>query len=244
MMFRRRLRPKIPAVGKQAVERTNDSGRNAVGVLLRVASLAAALAVSACVKMDADHFSTTYLDQFATPNPTLAKFSECRGFGCLVVSHVSLSKEQWQRVVAVFKPPAKDAPAERQRIARAVALMQILVGDQTGTSKHQWTHKDLEILQNKGDLSQLDCIDEAVNTWTYMTLMEQAGLFRFHHVARLSHAGTLTDIRNTAVLQEKGGAYYAIDPSLVDVGVPPPIMPLATWLDHWPPDLPSGEAHS
>ena len=208
------------------------------------ASLVAALAASACVKMDADHFSTSYLDHYATPNPTPAKFSECRGYGCLVVSRVALNNESWQRVVAVFKPPAKDAPAERQRIARAVALMQILVGDQTGTSKHQWTHKDLEILPNQGDLSQLDCIDEAVNTWTYMTLMEQASLFRFHHVARLSHAGTLTDIRNTAVLQEKGGTYFAIDPSLVDAGVPPPIMPLASWLDHWPPDLPAGEAHS
>jgi hypothetical protein len=215
-----------------------------VRVLVCLASLAAILAVSGCVKMDADHFSTTYLDQYATPNPTPAQFSECRGYGCLVVSHVSLSKDAWQRVVAVFKPPAKDAPAERQRIARAVALMQKLVGDQTGTSVHQWTHKDLEILPNKGDLSQLDCIDEAVNTWTYMTLMEKAGLFQFHQVARLSHAGTLTDIRNAAVLHEKGGAYYAIDPSLVDVGVPPPIMPLATWLDHWPPDLPAGEAHS
>jgi len=215
-----------------------------VRVLIWLASLAAALALSACVKTDADHFSTTYLDQYATPNPTLAEFSECHGFGCLVVSHVSLSKEAWQRVVAVFKPPAKDAQAERQRIARAVALMQILVGGQTGTSNHQWTHKDLEILPNKGDTSQLDCIDEAINTWTYMTLMERAGLFRFHSVARLSHAGTLMDIRNAAVFQEKDGAYFAIDPSLVDVGVPPPIMPLTTWLDHWPPDLPPSDAHS
>jgi len=215
-----------------------------VRILIWFASFAAALAVSACVQMDADHFSTTYLDRFATPNPTLAAFTECHGFGCLAISRVSLSKDAWQRVVAIFKPPAKDAPAERQRIARAVALMQVLVGDQTGTSAHQWTHKDLQILPNKGDLSQLDCIDEAVNTWTYMTLMERAGLFRFHRVARLSHAGTLTDVRNTAVLQEKGGAYFAIDPSLVDVGVPPPVMPLTTWLDHWPPDLPPGDAHS
>jgi hypothetical protein len=215
-----------------------------VRALIWLASLAAALAASACVKMDADHFSTTYLDQYATPNPTLAAFTECHGFGCLIVSHVSLSKDAWQRVVATFKPPAKDAQTERQRIARAVALMQILVGDQTGTSAHQWTHKDLEILPNKGDNSQLDCIDEAVNTWTYMTLMERAGLFRFHRVARLAHAGTLTDIRNAAVLQEKGAGYFAIDPSLVDAGVPPPIIPLTTWLDHWPPDLAASEAHS
>jgi hypothetical protein len=61
-------------------------------------------------------------------------------------------------------------------------------------------------------------------------------------VAKLSHAGTPIDPRNTAVLQEIGGQYFAVDPALVDVGVPPPIFPLDTWLAHWPPDLPASEA--
>jgi len=198
----------------------------------------AALAVSACAQ-NANHLNTTYLDRFAPPNPTLAEFTVCHGFGCTEVSRASLSKDAWRRVVAIFRPPAKDAQAERQRIARGVALIQLLVGEQTGTAAHQWTHKDMVILPNLGDTTQLDCVDEAVNTWTYLTLMERGGLFRFHHVAQLSNAGDLSDpnMRNTAVLQEKNGNYFAIDPSLVDVGVPPPIMPLATWLGHWPPDL-------
>ena len=65
------------------------------------------------------------------------------------------------------------------------------------------------------DLTQLDCIDTSVNTWTYMTLMERSGLFAFHRVAPLSYA----PLRNTAVLQEINGGYFAIDASLVDVGV-------------------------
>ena len=43
-------------------------------------------------------------------------------------------------------------------------------------------------------------------------------------------------------MQEIGGQYFAIDPSLVDVGVPPPIIPLESWIAHWPPDLPASEA--
>lgn len=213
-------------------------------IFVAVGWIAAALAVSACAETDPNHLSTTYLNRFATPNPTLAEFPVCHGFGCTVVSRASLSKEAWRRVVAIFRPPAKDAEAERQRIARGVALMQVLVGEQTGTAGRQWTHKDMQILPNKGDKTQLDCIDEAVNTWTYMTLMERAGLFHFHRVAQLSHAGTLLDIRNAAVLQEKDGDYFAIDPSLVDAGVPPPIMPLTTWADHWPPDLSPNDIHS
>jgi hypothetical protein len=120
--------------------------------------------------------------------------------------------------------------------------MQRLVGAQTGTAVHQWTHKDMVILPNRGDRTQLDCIDGAVNTWTYMTMMERGNLFRFHRVAQLSNAGSLTDPRNTAVLQENGGGYYAIDPSIVDFGTPPPVIPLTAWLGSWPPDLSENDA--
>ena len=75
--------------------------------------------------------------------------------------------------------------------------MRRLVGTKTGTAVHQWTHKDMDILPNLGDPTQLDCIDEAVNTWTYMTMMERARLFRFHRVAQLSNSGNLHNPRNT-----------------------------------------------
>jgi hypothetical protein len=39
------------------------------------------------------------------------------------------------------------------------------------------------------------------------------------------------------VLHEIDGGYYAVDASLVDGGVPPPVMPLAAWTGSWPPDL-------
>jgi hypothetical protein len=57
-------------------------------------------------------------------------------------------------------------------------------------------------------------------------------------VEKLSGAyGMDVNWRNTAVLQEIGGGYYAIDPSLVDFAVPPPVIPLEAWLGSWPPDL-------
>ena len=205
--------------------------------------LGLALMLSACAG-GANHLNTTYIDRYAKPDPTPAEFYECHGFGCAEVSRVSLSNDEWRRVAAVFKPPAANAAAERRQIARGVAMMQMMVGRQTGTAAHQWTHRDMMILPNNSDPTQLDCIDEAVNTWTYLTLMEKSHLFRFHRVAPLSYAGSVVtlDQRNTAVLQQiAGGGYFAIDPSLVDAGVPPPIMPLATWMGHWPPDLAADE---
>lgn len=212
---------------------------------LRIASVwvGAALALSACGQ-DPYHLNTTYLDLYVAPDPSPAGFIECHGFGCAETSRAALSDADWRRVAAAFDPPAADAGAERRQIAQAVALMQLVVGAQTGTSAHQWTHENMKIRPNFGDPTQLDCIDEAVNTWTYLTLMEKGGLFRFHRVAHLSYAGSMLDLnqRNTAVLAETGGGYFAVDPSLVDVGVPPPIIPLATWMGVWPPRLPAGDA--
>ena len=214
--------------------------------LVRIAPLlgplAAALLLSACVTSSGGGdvpLSAEYLTRYAEPNPTPASFLECHGFGCAETSRVSLTPADWAKMKAQLAPPAHDARAERQKIARAVAEMQRLVGAKTGTGVHQWTHKNMMILPNMGDPTQLDCIDEAVNTWTYMTMMERAGLFRFHHVADLAYAGLPTDTnpRNTAVLRAKDGAYYAVDASLVDGGVPPAVMPLSVWTGSWPPKL-------
>jgi hypothetical protein len=142
-----------------------------------------------------------YLDRYADPNPKLASILECHGFSCSETSRATLNRDAWRRVATVFVPRAKDASTERRQIADGVALIQLLVGRQTGTAVHQWTDRDKDILPNLSDPTQLDCIDEAVNTWTYLTLMERGGLFHFHRVAKLSSAGCLIDPRNTAVLR-------------------------------------------
>jgi hypothetical protein len=182
--------------------------------------------------------SAEYLTRYAEPDPTPASFLECHGFSCAERSRVSLSAADWAKVKAPLLARAPNARAERGRIALALAAMQRAVGARTGTGVHQWTHRDMMILPNLGDPTQRDCIDEAVNTWTYMTMMERAGLFRFHKVAELGFAGLPTDTnpRNTAVLREtSGGALYAVDASLVDGGEPPLVMPLSVWAGDWPP---------
>ena len=104
-----------------------------------------------------------------------------------------MSPAEWKRVAAVFKPRAKTAQAERQQIAHGVALIQQIVAPRAGIAPHQWTHNDMLVLPNLSDPTQLDCVDEAVNTWTYMTLMERGRLLHFHRVAKLANAGGLTD---------------------------------------------------
>jgi len=116
--------------------------------------------------------------------------------------------------------------------------MRMLVASKTGTAVHQWTHKDRDILPNMSDPTQLDCIDESVNTWTYMTMMERGNLLPLPSGGEALQRRLAAHPRNTAVLKEKDGDYYAIDPSLVDAGVPPPVIPLTSWMTEWPPTFP------
>jgi hypothetical protein len=60
------------------------------------------------------------------------------------------------------------------------------------------------------------------------------------HIVMAIMGSLLTvDVSNTAALMEKGdGEEFAVDPWLVDAGVPPPVIPLAVWLgEDGPPKL-------
>ena len=68
------------------------------------------------------------------PNPTPASYRVCFGNSCRLHGNVTLTPEQWQQVRAVFDPPPDDALAERQTVARAIAVLERFTGEQTGTS--------------------------------------------------------------------------------------------------------------
>ena len=184
------------------------------------------LALSGCARSD-DISDNNLLTSFGRPDPVPGNFFACYGYGCKYKARIALTEEEWRPVRAMFDPPPADASAERRQVAEAVAEIESLVGLRTGTSVHQ---RDSRF--SYGDPTQLDCVDDSVNTWTYLTMLAHDGLLRYHGVAGLAHRGSLLtlDFSNTAVLVEKGdGEKFAIDPWLSDTGVPPPVIPLAVW---------------
>jgi hypothetical protein len=219
------------------------------------------LALAACEAENGSYGSSNeYLRQYAHAGATPTSFYVCYGYGCKYSSRVSLSADEWQSVRALADSPSEDKSTalrrlaqderqsvrtsgagrpseevlERRRISLTVALLDDLVGARIGTLVHQRRE------YNSGDPSQYDCIDESINTWTYLTLLDHQGLLRYHQVGDLAHAGTVLgfDVRNTATLVSKGdGTPYAIDPTLVDVGQPPPIVPLQRWVASYPPEI-------
>ena len=198
-----------------------------------------ALALSGCALVPSGSLvqpePSEYLLAYADPHPTPDNFRVCHGYGCKLQTRVALSESEWQRIRAIFKPRFRTASGEQHQIAAAIAIIEVEVGQRTGTAVHQ--RREL----NGGDPTQLDCIDESVNTWTYLTMLDNDGLLSLHRVVSIEHGGSLLglDMRNTAVIElETTGTPYAVDPWLVDAGAPPPILPLSTWLASWPPQFP------
>jgi len=198
--------------------------RRGLNILVAAGGL---LALCGCALID-DTSGNNLLRSFGASDPVPGNFFACYGYGCKYRTRIALTEQEWRDVRAKFNPPPADAAAERRQAAEAVALLERLVGLRTGTSVHQQNSR-----LSYGDPTQLDCIDDSVNTWTYFTMLAHDGLLRYHTVAGLAHRGSLLtlDFSNAAVLVEKGdGEQFAVDPWLVDAGVPPPVYPLAMWL--------------
>jgi hypothetical protein len=165
----------------------------------------------------------------ADPGP--AAFTVCHGSGCKVRTSVELSDAQWGRLRALFEPAPADAAAERARIADAIGLMERLVAKQAGTGQDAARN-----LVASDQSTQLDCIDEAVNSTTYLRMIAADGLLRFYAVRPPAHRGGILLAHNTAVVREIAtGQDFAVDSWFFANGEPPAILPLAAWRDGWEP---------
>jgi hypothetical protein len=201
--------------------------------MIALIAAASLLGLGACVTGQNEYFKS-----FAKPGAKPSDFFACHGYGCKYTTRVSLSDAEWRSVRAILDSSSPDAGTERRRAANAVARLEQLAGQRLGTFTHQRREGSW------GDPTQLDCIDEAVNTWTYLTMLDRDGLLKFHTVGELAHGGTVMnfDVRNTATLVAKAdGTRFAIDPTLVDEGEAPPVLPLANWMATWPPEIPDTE---
>lgn len=152
-------------------------------------------------------------------------FQLCVDYHCDVLRPVRLSLEEWDEVRALF-PPAASAAAERQQIRHAVGLLERLSGRQTGT----W--RDAPRNSGEGsEVGQLDCIAESMNTTTYLTLMAEDGLLRWHRVIERARRNPwLFDIHWTAVVEDRSdNRLYAVDSWFFGNGEPPVIQSLDAW---------------
>ncbi|MCG6966231.1 MAG: hypothetical protein LJE59_06955 [Chromatiaceae bacterium] len=160
----------------------------------------------------------------------------CSQHGCERVTRVALSAAQWQQVGRHLAQPAASAAAEREQIREAIAEMERVAGLLAGTSGDRGG--DLAGLTTLS--AQMDCVDEASNTTTYLTLFEQAGLLHWHQVEPRVMRGYFIVggwPHFTALLRERqSGDLWVVDSWFRDNGQPPDVVELATWKAGWKPE--------
>ena len=137
----------------------------------------------------------------------------CYDFACRSLAVVGLSVDEWREVEGWFSVAASTPAQERQQIKQAIGWMEVLIG------RHTPTHKDLPLNLPAGqeELSDLfpgqqDCIDEAVNTTTYLRLLQQKGLLRHHTVIEQAYRKALLDQHWAGQIREVvSGQRYVVD---------------------------------
>jgi hypothetical protein len=154
------------------------------------------------------------------------QFFACIDYYCDQGEMVTLSAGEWQKVRDLFTPDAS-AAQERENIRQAIALLERQVGVITGT----WRDLAGNVI-GAGKPGQLDCISESKNTTTYLKLLFDDGLLRYHDIAaREVRRPLVFNVHWSAVIRERRtGQRFAVDSWFLDNGQPPLVQPLEDWL--------------
>jgi hypothetical protein len=163
--------------------------------------------------------------------PSLQGFDICHGGGCAEIKRVALTRNEWLQVTTIFaRSPDTEvisADQERKLIAKAIGILESLIGIKTGTNTDR-----AGTFGNSSFPGQLDCNDEAINTTTYMRLLRQDGLMKLHEIedTRTRNFFFSGWPHTTAVIHEiASGERFAIDSWFYDNGAPASIVPFSVW---------------
>lgn len=150
----------------------------------------------------------------------------CYNYGCASQAKVDFSSQQIRKLRQLFENAATPA-AERSAIANAIGLLERFAGKQTPT----WRDKGGNVNDDGAD-GRMDCIDHSTNTTTYLKLLEQLGLLRFHSVlTRVERAPLIVNVHWAAHIMERTTRQeYAVDSWFYDNGQPAVVYPLQDWL--------------
>lgn len=166
-------------------------------------------------------------------SPDISHFSMCHDQGCKTVEQLSLNSVQWQKISRHFLPQATTAVLERQQIAAAIAEFEQIIGLMTDTSQDK-----AGLFKHMGSPGQLDCIDESTNTTTYLLILNQQDLLKWHQP--IDHVNRGFFIfgwpHSSAAMRDYRGNEFAVDSWFEDNGQRPHIIPLSQWRSGWTPE--------
>ncbi len=163
----------------------------------------------------------------------------CHAYGCQIKYAFTPSSKDRLAIKAILSKGKTSPEAERKAIGYMVQWFEKRVGPAVGSDKD----KGGLDLKSAGIPGQMDCIDEASNTTSYIAFAQKNGWLMHHNVMSPVARGFFLDGRYphaTAVVQDKDtGINHAVDSWKYDNGVYPFIKPLKVWFAEKPAGLSS-----
>ncbi|GAB4509279.1 MAG: hypothetical protein Tsb0026_09300 [Sulfuricaulis sp.] len=165
-------------------------------------------------------------------DPAPARFNICFNHGCQGLADVSLMPGQWQEIRKLFLPKPVSPREERERIALGVGKLETLAGKLTGIDNDRGGS-----LAGLWMSNQMDCVDESTNTHSYLVMLKNDGLLKYHVPTDNARRFRPRLYQHyTAVIEEIATKQkYAVDSWFLDNGQPPFIIPLGAWKQGWTP---------
>jgi len=171
--------------------------------------------------------SVRFLLVLALSGPASAApyFVQCYDFGCKTTQELHFSVANWDEIKALFTPASVDSAAEKQAIRRAVATMERISGELSGTFRDKGgNYPGSDIVR------QMDCIDESTNTIQYLYALEELNLLKWHRVDPKQRRIVWFATHWTATITELDNEQrFVVDSWYRDNGELPYIQPLADW---------------
>ena len=161
----------------------------------------------------------------SSPVAAAPYFLQCYDFGCKTTQELHYSAANWAEIKALFVPSSVDSAAEKQAIRRAIATMERISGELSGTFRDKaGNYPGSDIIR------QMDCIDESTNTFQYLSALEELNLLKWHRVDTKQRRIVWFFTHWTATITEIGsGERFVVDSWYRDNGELPYIQSLADW---------------
>ncbi len=167
--------------------------------------------------------------QFNAEAPRGNTVSVCSAYGCRHKSKFTFTHGDIATLKGLMqtKDDGDSPAAERRAVRKAIAWIENRVGRETGT----WKDRSSIDLAAAGDPTQMDCVDEATNTSSYLTVLAAHGLLRHHEVVRpMAKDGIFAWTHYFAVMREKAsGVRWAVDSSMYANGREPIVVEADKW---------------
>jgi hypothetical protein len=158
----------------------------------------------------------------------------CYNFGCKTHGYIRPTQSDTDTLGKLFHNVAS-ATDERRNISLAIATMESIAARSLPTGNDLGGNYTPGMIEE----GKQDCIDESINTTTYLRFFQQMDWLRWHTVGKRVHrAPYFFDGHWAAQIQEKvTGAIYIVDSWYRDNGQPPVIQTLDAWKDKQDPDI-------